>query len=111
MKRLAIVLLLVSACSSDDGPHLSSADPPSAGLNATVTLTGSRLCGPTGDCTTTIPEVQLGLSNPVVGAPVVMSAATSFEIVIPPNAPIGKTELVVTVDDTSSNALDFEVTQ
>jgi hypothetical protein len=95
------------ACAGDHGPRLVAAMPAAAPRGAMVMLTGERLCG--GDCTTAAGEVQIGLEPPMVRAIVVSYADTAAEVVIPPVAPIGKTALIVTVDERSSNALDFEV--
>jgi len=95
------------ACAGDHGPRLDAAMPAAAPRNAMVTLTGERLCG--GDCTTAAGEVQIGIEPPMVRAVVVSYADTTAEVVIPSVTPIGKTQLIVTVDERSSNALDFEV--
>ena len=95
------------ACAGDNGPRLVAAMPAAAPRNAMVMLTGERLCG--GDCTTAAGEVQIGIEPPMVRAIVVSYADTSAEVVIPPVTPIGKTQLIVTVDERSSNALAFEV--
>jgi hypothetical protein len=102
-------LAFLIACADDGGPRLSAVTPPAAARNATVTITGQRLCGARGECTTAAGEVQLGLDPPMVRAVVVSYSDTSAQIVIPPVTPIGPTVLIVTVDDRSSNALDFEV--
>jgi len=96
------------ACADDGGPRLLTAMPAAARRDATVMLTGQRLCGG-GDCTTAAGEVQIGIEPPMVRALVVSYADTTAEIVIPSVTPIGKTQLIVTVDERSSNALDFEV--
>jgi len=96
------------ACADDGGPRLQAAMPAAAPRNAMVMLTGQRLCGG-GDCTTAAGEVQIGIEPPMVRALVVSYADTTAEIVIPSVTPIGKTQLIVTVDERSSNALDFEV--
>ena len=110
MKSLSFVLLVLSACSSDDGPRLTKVDPTSAPLNATVTLTGSGLCGSGGDCAHAGGQVEIGLSGPIQAA-IEQYSDTSIEIVIPAIAPIGKTQLYLTVGGQTSNAVDFEVTQ
>lgn len=96
------------ACADDGGPRLLAATPAAAPRNAMVMLTGQRLCGG-GDCSTAAGEVQIGTEPPMVRAIVVSYADTAAQIVIPPVTPIGKTQLIVTVDERSSNALDFEV--
>ncbi len=53
--------------------------------------------------------IQIGLNLPAIDAVITGYTATSATIVIPPLAPIGKTELVVTVNNQASNALAFEV--
>ena len=108
-----LVLALIGgalACAGDDGgPRLDSASPEMAPRGATVTLTGTRLCGATGDCARAAGQVQLGLSAPTVQAQVVSLSASSAQIVVPATTPIGRTSLVVTVNDQASNALAFEV--
>jgi hypothetical protein len=83
--------------------------PPAAARNATVTLTGHRLCGARGACATAAGEIQLGIDPPMVRAIVVSYSDTAAQIVIPPVAPVGGSALIVTVDERSSNALDFQV--
>ena len=95
------------ACANDGGPRLLTVTPASAPRSATVLLTGQRLCG--GECTTAAGEVQIGTEPPMVRAIVVSYSDTAAEVVIPPVTPIGTTALIVTVDERSSNALDFEV--
>ncbi len=99
----------LAACADDGGPRLVAAAPAAAPRNATVMLTGQRLCGGGGDCAMAAGEVQIGTEPPMVRAIVVSYADTAAEVVIPPVTPIGKTQLIVTVDERSSNALDFEV--
>jgi hypothetical protein len=101
--------IAAAGCSDDAGPRLESVSPPAATRNAVVALAGHRLCGPSGDCTSAGGEVQLGLEPPVVRANVVSYSDTSAQIVIPPVAHVGATVLIVTVNERSSNALDFEV--
>ncbi|HEU4726601.1 MAG TPA: IPT/TIG domain-containing protein [Kofleriaceae bacterium] len=106
----ALVAGLVGAgCADDGGPRLDAVSPAAASRNATVTITGRRLCGARGDCSRATGEVDLGLDPPMVRAIVVSYADTRAQIVIPPVAPVGSSALIVTVDERSSNALDFEV--
>jgi len=101
-------LLAFGGCAVDDGgPRLASATPSAAGRGAMVILSGSRLCG--GDCDSAGGQVQLGLSPPTVRATILAYADDSATIRIPDAAPIGRTELVVTVNERTSNALAFEV--
>lgn len=53
--------------------------------------------------------IQIGLDLPTIAAPITDYSATAATIVIPDNARIGATELVITVGDSASNALSFEV--
>lgn len=102
-------LTALVACADDGGPRLMAATPAAAARNATVMLTGQRLCGSSGDCAMAGGEVQIGLELPMVRALVLSYSDTAAQIVIPLVTPVGKTALIVTVDDRSSNALDFEV--
>jgi len=101
--------VLAGGCADDGGPRLDGVVPAAASRNAAVTITGRRLCGASGDCATAGGEVDLGLALPMVRAIVMSYSDTSAAIVIPPVAPVGATALIVTVDERSSNALDFEV--
>lgn len=106
---IVLLALLLVACGDDGGPRLQAVTPASASANALVTLTGTRLCGPNGDCAHAAGQIQLGLDPPVVEAVIASYADTSAQIVVPPVAPVGKTSIIVTVDDKSSNSLSFEV--
>lgn len=99
----------VPACADDGGPRLTAVMPAAARRAATVVVTGSRLCGPRGDCAGAGGEVVLGRDPPMVRAVVVEYGDTAAHIVIPDAAPVGPTAVIVTVDERSSNALDFEV--
>ncbi len=103
------VMACLMACTDDGGPRLTASAPAAAARNATVTLTGTRLCGESGDCTKAAGEVQLGLDPPTVRAIVVGYSDTAAQIVIPPVTPLGPTTVLVTVNERSSNALAFEV--
>jgi hypothetical protein len=96
-------------CADDGGPRLTAATPAAARRGATVTLTGARLCGARGDCATAAGEIDLGRSLPMVRAVVVDYTDTAAQIVVPDAAPLGQTAVIATVDERSSNALDFEV--
>jgi hypothetical protein len=98
------VLLLAASCAQPNGPHLSSATPTSGPRGATVTIAGERLCD--GDCPTAAGEVTFGDVRATVGA----LTDTSMQVLVPPSAQLGKNAVVLTVNDTASNALAFEVT-
>jgi hypothetical protein len=100
---------LMTGCADETGPRLDRAEPAAAGHGAMVTLTGRRLCGKTGDCATAGGQVQIGLDLPTVRANVVEYEDTRAVVVVPDVAPVGRTELVVTVNEQASNALAFEV--
>ncbi|HEY0195213.1 MAG TPA: IPT/TIG domain-containing protein [Kofleriaceae bacterium] len=107
MKR-ALLALALAGCGDDGGPRLDAVAPAMTPAGATVTLTGRRLCGGSGDCAAAGGEVVIGLADPV-RATVTGYSDTSAEIVIPPAAPAGSTALYVTVNDQASNAIDFQV--
>jgi len=88
---------------------LSSVSPGSGAAGAVVTLTGEHMCGPTSDCSTAGGQIQIGLSLPAVEAQIEMFSDTSAQISIPTLTPAGDTQLVLVVDDESSNALAFTV--
>jgi hypothetical protein len=96
-------------CTDDAGPRLDAVTPPAAVRDATVEITGRRLCGTGAACATAAGEVQIGIEPPTVRAVVVSYSDTSARVVIPSVAPIGDTVLIVTVNERSSNALAFEV--
>ena len=104
-----LTAVALAGCADDAGPRLDAVTPAAAPPGSMVTLTGSRLCGASGDCARAAGEVQIGLALPTVRAVVVRYGDTSAQIKIPAVAPIGDTALVVTVNERSSNALDFAV--
>ena len=95
--------LLVAGCAQTNGPHLGSATPSQGPYGTTVTIAGERLCG--GDCMTAGGELTFGDAR----APLVALTDTSAQVVVPDGAVIGKTSIVMTVNDTASNALAFVV--
>jgi hypothetical protein len=106
VKALALAL---AACTTEPGPQLDAVDPAAASHDATVTLSGERLCGTSSDCMAVTSTLQVGLELPVIDAVITDFTATSATIVIPDLAPVGKTELVITVNNRASNGLAFEV--
>jgi hypothetical protein len=54
-------------------------------------------------------EIDIGETLPAVRAQVVAYSDTAVQIVVPSLAPVGKTAILVTVDELTSNALAFEV--
>lgn len=103
----SILLLWLGACVTEHGPRLVAADPAQAARGTTVTLTGRALCD--GACETAAGEVLLGLGAPQIRAGIVSYDDAVAVIAIPDVAPSGRTQIVVSVRDTSSNALAFEV--
>jgi len=97
------------ACADDAGPRLIAVTPTSAPRNAMVTITGTRLCGPGGDCASAAGEVALGREPPMVRAIVTDYSDSVAQIVIPSLAPVGATVVIAIVNERSSNALAFEV--
>lgn len=53
--------------------------------------------------------IQIGLEFPAIDAVITGYTASSATIIIPANAVLGPTDLVVTVNNRASNALAFEV--
>ena len=109
MIRVAAALALAGGCADDGGPRLTSITPVSPHQGDPVELAGTRFCGAHGDCTNIAATVMLGDSAPFFDAPAVMWSATLADVDIPLDAPVGKTSLVMTVDDRSSNALEVEI--
>jgi len=99
----------LAGCTDDGGPRLETVEPGAAARNATVTLTGQRLCGPAADCAHAAGSILLGISPPQVHVNVVSYTDTTVQAVIPGIASLGATDLIATVNDRSSNALSFEV--
>ncbi len=98
-----------AACAADDGgPRLDAVSPAAASANAQVTVTGSRLCGASADCTHAAAMVELGLQPPMIQPIITTYTATSFSFVVPTTA-AGRTSIEVTVEGRTSNALDFEI--
>ena len=109
IRALVVATLAVAGCADDGGPRLDAVMPAAAVHSAPVMLFGSRLCGERADCATAGGEVTLGLEPPFVQAMITSYEDTAAAIVIPELAPAGKTQLIVTVNERSSNALAFEV--
>jgi hypothetical protein len=105
--RCAAALLVAAGCTST-GPRLDSVTPESAAPGALVQLTGDGFCGASGNCTTVTGQVQLGNEPPFYQAEPMSWGATSAQIVVP-EMPSGSTQLVVDVNDQSSNAVTFVV--
>ncbi len=105
-------VVLVGACvgctSAAPVPELTRVSPSGAAAGSSATITGSNLCGAAGDCAGAGGELDLGLDEPV-RAIVTSYAADEIVFTVPSIAPVGATQLVLTVDDDSSNALAFAV--
>ena len=101
MKLLALVL--ATGCAQSSGPHLTSVTPSQGPYGSTVMLAGERLCD--GECMTAGGEVTFGDAR----APVVGITDTSVMVAVPGGAVLGKNSIVLTVNDTASNALAFVV--
>ncbi len=102
-------LVVLGACSTEPGPELVAANPPAASHDQTVVLSGERLCGTSNDCMAVTSTIQIGLGLPTIDAVISDYSATFATIVIPDLATIGKTDLVITVNNRASNALAFTV--
>lgn len=102
-------LVAVVGCTDDRGPRLLSVMPEAARRGAMVTVTGERLCGEAGDCGSAAGEFQIGLDVPVIKANVLSLEEGRAVLEIPALAEVGRTEIVLTVNERASNALAFEV--
>jgi len=100
-------LATLGACLDAGGPHIDRVSPAAAPRGATVELSGDGFCR--GDCATTTGYVDIGVELPMVRAAVTAWSATRIAVVVPEAAPVGRTDLIVTVDGSSSNAVAFEV--
>ena len=109
IRGLVVATLAVAGCADDGGPRLDAVMPAAAARDGQVMLFGSRLCGSRGDCESAGGEITIGIDPPFVQAAVLAYEDMAATIVIPTIAPVGKTQLVVTVNERSSNALEFEV--
>ena len=107
--NLAAACLLAAGCAQSTGPHLSSASPTQASVGQVVTISGERMCQ--GDCAHAGGSFEMGpgADLPSVQLALVAFADTSAQVMIPSAAPTGHVEIVLNVNDTSSNALGFEV--
>lgn len=107
--RLLITTIAIIGCTDDRGPRLESVSPAAAPRTAQVMITGTRMCGETGNCDTAAGEFQLGLGLPAIHANVLALDDSSATLEIPEISEVGVTEIVLTVNERSSNALAFEV--
>ncbi|MBA2543097.1 MAG: hypothetical protein H0V17_25880 [Deltaproteobacteria bacterium] len=109
MTRLLWCSLAIVGCTDARGPRLESVSPEAAPRTTRVTITGERLCGTSGNCDTAGGEFQIGLGLPAIHANVIALDDDSATLEIPEIAEVGATEIVLTVNERSSNALAFEV--
>ena len=111
---VAGTILATSACAGNGGkyglePALDSATPDMAAENATVLLSGARLCGDTDQCTQAV--VQLYFLTPEqLEIQFQQNDANTIGFILPSFVPVGATNIVVYVNDTASNELPFTVT-
>ncbi|MDQ3367020.1 MAG: hypothetical protein M3680_16475 [Myxococcota bacterium] len=105
---VVVTLGLGPGCVDDAGPRLDAVTPAAAAPGAVVSLEGRRLCGASGDCAAAGGAIRIGLDMPVQ-ATIIMYSNTTAQIRIPTITPLGRTQLVVTVNEQASNALAFEV--
>ncbi len=99
----------LAGCVDDTGPRLVSARPPAAKRGEQVVLDGERLCGMDANCDTAAGSIQIGTDSPTYQAVVIEYTDTAARIAIPTITPVGETQIIVTVNERSSNALVFEV--
>ncbi len=97
-----------TSCIDDGGPRLDASTPAATVAGGMTVLTGRRLCGESGNCATAGGAVRIGLDD-AVQATIIMYSDTSAEIRIPTVTPVGRTSIVLTVNEKASNALAFEI--
>jgi hypothetical protein len=104
----ALAAAVVAGCAGVEAPELEAATPAAARRGEAIVLDGTGFCVP--DCDAS-PEgsVAFGVEIPQIRAVVETWDETSIQVVVPQSVELGATEIVVTVNDRSSNALDFEV--
>ncbi|MBA3395564.1 MAG: hypothetical protein H0T89_23145 [Deltaproteobacteria bacterium] len=105
---LGIASVTLASCTDDGGPRLHAATPASSVAGGMTVLTGTRLCGESGNCATAGGAVRIGLDD-AVQANITMYSDTSAEIRIPTVTPVGPTSIVLTVNEKASNTLAFEI--
>ncbi len=116
----AVALIMAAAaglgCEGASGPAIERLEPALAARGTTVTLRGTGFCGPdraraTGECASPPSgAVDLGLSPPMLRAPVLSWSDAAISIQVPPTVAAGAVAVIVTVDGRSSNAATLEVT-
>jgi hypothetical protein len=101
------ILLLLGGCATQYDPKLTSAAPDHDIAGGLISLSGTDLCD--GDCDTAAGEVLFGLGSTPLRAQVEMFDDDTVILTVPSFAPDGPTQIVVSVRDKSTNALDFTV--
>ena len=106
--KAALAAAVVAGCAGVEAPELDTAMPASARRGDPVVLTGTGFCVP--DCDTSpAGSVAFGVEIPQIRGVVVTWNETAIQVVVPQSVATGSTEIVVSVNDRSSNALEFEV--
>jgi hypothetical protein len=107
---LAVALVgaaTLGACAPADSPTLAAVTPARGTAGATIVLTGEGFCS--GDCETApVGAVDFGIDIPQTRAVVLAWDDARIEAIVPPVDP-GETIVLVTANDRTSNAVDFEV--
>jgi len=111
---LAIAGALIG-CTGAGGPAIDRLEPATAARGAIVVVRGADFCGPdrataTGECASRPSgAVDLGLSPPMMRAPILAWSDEAISVQVPSAAPLGPTAVIVTVDGRSSNAATLEI--
>lgn len=101
---------MLAACSSDRArPEILSADPATGSADDQIVLYGNGFCLST--CADEAITLTFGTDIPAIGASLLAVTAQSIQFVIPDDAPVGATELIVTVGDEASDGFAFTVTR
>lgn len=111
-----LMIASVAACVGVDGPIVDAVAPSPARVNADITIAGRGFCGErgveaTGACVA-LPSgfVNFGLESPILRAELRSWTDEAIVAVVSSALPPGRgTEVYVTVDGRSSNAVTLEV--
>ena len=105
--RAALAAIAVAGCAGAGAPSIDQLTPATGRRGDAVVVHGDGFCVP--DCDgSPMGAVDFGL-DPLIRATALTWDATAIQVIVPQSVELGTTEVIVTVNDRSSNAVDFEV--